>query len=91
VQVSPYQFFDGRCNEAIAFYSFDETVTLFLYRLGHQVAARVGGVLLDQAVVDLVRITPEDEQTAWAHGYTPTPGRDLQPATSGNSLEGPPC
>jgi predicted nucleic acid-binding protein len=45
---------------------FDETVTLCLYRLGYQVAARVGEVLLDQAVVDLVRITPEDEQRAWA-------------------------
>ena len=38
---------------------FDETVTLCLYRLGYQVAARVGEVLLDQAVVDLVRITPK--------------------------------
>jgi hypothetical protein len=45
---------------------FDETVTLCLYRLGYQVAARVGEVLLDQTVVDLVRITPEDEQKAWA-------------------------
>jgi predicted nucleic acid-binding protein len=45
---------------------FDETVTLCLYRLGYQVAARVGEVLLDPAVVDLVRITPEDEQRAWA-------------------------
>jgi uncharacterized protein len=45
---------------------FDETVTLCLYRLGYQVAARVGEVLLDQTVVDLVRITPEDEQRAWA-------------------------
>ena len=45
---------------------FDETVTLCLYRLGHQVAATVGEVLLDQMVVDLVRITPEDEQRAWA-------------------------
>jgi predicted nucleic acid-binding protein len=45
---------------------FDETVTLCLYRLGYQVAARVGEVLLDLAVVDLVRITPEDEQRAWA-------------------------
>jgi predicted nucleic acid-binding protein len=45
---------------------FDETVTLCLYRLGYQVAARVGEVLLDQAVVDLVRIAPKDEQRAWA-------------------------
>jgi predicted nucleic acid-binding protein len=45
---------------------FDETVTLCLYHLGYQVAARVGEVLLDQTVVDLVRITAEDEQRAWA-------------------------
>ena len=45
---------------------FDETVTLCLYRLGYQVAATVGEVLLDLTVVHLIRITPEDEQSAWA-------------------------
>ena len=45
---------------------FDETVTLCLYRLGYQVAATVGTVLLDPAVVAVVRIMPEDEQQAWA-------------------------
>ena len=45
---------------------FDETVTLCLYRLGHQVAATVGVVLLDPTVVDLLRLTPDDEQRAWA-------------------------
>ena len=44
---------------------FDETVTLCLYRLGHQVAATVGKVLLDPTVVDLIRLTPDDEQRAW--------------------------
>jgi len=46
-------------------YIFDETVTLCLYRLGHSVAQKVGGVLLDSARVDLLRITPEDENAAW--------------------------
>jgi predicted nucleic acid-binding protein len=45
---------------------FDETVTLCLYRLRHQVAATVGTVLLDSTVVDLLRLTPDDEQRAWA-------------------------
>ena len=45
---------------------FDETVTLCLYRLGHQVAATVGAVLLDPTVVDLLRLTLDDEQRAWA-------------------------
>jgi predicted nucleic acid-binding protein len=44
---------------------FDETVTLCLYRLGHSVAEKVGRVLLDSARVDLLRITPEDENAAW--------------------------
>lgn len=44
---------------------FDETVTLCLYRLGHAVAEKVGYVLLDSARVDLLRITPEDENAAW--------------------------
>jgi uncharacterized protein len=55
----------GHFWHASSNFIFDETVILCLYRL-YQVAARVGEVLLDQAVVDLVRITPEDEQRAWA-------------------------
>ena len=45
---------------------FDETVTLCRRRLGHSVAGKVGSVLLDSARVDLLRITPEDENAAWA-------------------------
>jgi predicted nucleic acid-binding protein len=44
---------------------FDETVTLCLYRLGHQVAERVGRTLLDPRIVDAVRINPDDERAAW--------------------------
>ncbi|MDE2149387.1 MAG: type II toxin-antitoxin system VapC family toxin [Gammaproteobacteria bacterium] len=44
---------------------FDETASLCLYRLGHAAATKVGSALLDPANVDLIRITPADEQAAW--------------------------
>jgi len=44
---------------------FDETVTLCLYRLGHDAAGRVGQVLRDGDRVDIVRVAPEDEAGAW--------------------------
>ena len=44
---------------------FDETVTLCRYRLDHRVAVEVGNTLLDAKVVDLVRVTPDDERAAW--------------------------
>ena len=44
---------------------FDETISLCAYRLGHAAAAKVGPVLLDTGTVDLIRVTPEDEQAAW--------------------------
>ena len=47
-------------------YIFDETVTLCLARLGHPVASQVGANLLDADTVDLIRITPRDEGTAWS-------------------------
>jgi len=43
----------------------DETVSLCRYRLGHEAATRVGQALLDPDTVDLLRITPADEQAAW--------------------------
>ena len=43
----------------------DETATLCLYRLGHAVAEKVGRVLLDSEHVDLLRVTPDDENAAW--------------------------
>jgi len=58
------QTFQGRL--VTSNFVFDETVTLCLYRLGHQVATAVGEVLLDATVVALLRVTPEDEQSAWA-------------------------
>ena len=55
--------FDGRL--VTSNFVFDETLSLCLYRLGHAVAKRVGAVLLDPDSVDLIRVTPEDEQMAW--------------------------
>lgn len=58
-----FKSFDGRL--ATSNFVFDETVSLCLYRLGHSVAQTVGSVLLASDVVDLIRVTPEDEQAAW--------------------------
>jgi len=44
---------------------FDETITLCVYRLGHRVATSVGAVLLDPEEVELVRLTANDERSAW--------------------------
>ncbi len=43
----------------------DETVTLCAAKLGHDVAARVGALMLDTDEVDLVRLTAADELKAW--------------------------
>lgn len=44
---------------------FDETITFCLYRLGHSIAVRVGQTLLDATVIDLVRLTLDDQRLAW--------------------------
>jgi uncharacterized protein len=44
---------------------FDEVVTLSRSRLDHAAAATLGGHLLTQRNVDIVRVTAEDEQVAW--------------------------
>ena len=46
-------------------YVFGEIITLTLVRMGHQRAVKVGSVLLDPKVVELVRVGPVDEQSAW--------------------------
>ena len=43
----------------------DETITICAGKLGHRVAASVGGLLLDTDEVDLVRLTAADELAAW--------------------------
>lgn len=55
--------FQGRLTTSN--FIFDETVSLCRYRLGYPAAERVGSVLLDANSVDLIRLTPEDEQAAW--------------------------
>ena len=60
---SLFQTFQGRL--VTSNFIFDETVTLCLYRLGYRVAVMVAEVLLNPTVVDLLRLTPEDEHRAW--------------------------
>ena len=71
------QSFQGRL--VTSNFVFDETVTLSCLRLGHAVATRVGEVLLDPTLVDLIGVTPGDEAVAWslflhrsAQGYSYT-------------------
>lgn len=45
---------------------FDETVTLCRYRLGHAAAVKVGHALRESPGVDLLRLSAEDERTAWS-------------------------
>ena len=56
--------FQGRLTTSN--FVFDETVSLCRYRLGYGAAERVGSVLLDPDTVDLIRVTPDDEQAAWS-------------------------
>ena len=45
---------------------FNETITLIRMRGGHAAACRMGEVLREAGVVDLVRVTAEDEDDAWS-------------------------
>ena len=45
---------------------FDETLTLVRSRLGWRVARQLGERLRDERVTGLVRVSPEDEEAAWA-------------------------
>ena len=47
-------------------YVFDESVTLARYRLGWEVAHRLGEQLRDRRLTRLERITPADEEAAWS-------------------------
>ena len=44
---------------------FDETLTLARYRLGWQVAHRLGERLRDLRLTRLERVSPKDEEAAW--------------------------
>lgn len=45
---------------------FDEAVTLARYRLGWDVARKLGSRLQEQRVARLERVTPKDEAAAWS-------------------------
>ncbi len=45
---------------------FDEAVTLARYRLGWDVADKLGNALREQRVARLERVTPQDEAAAWS-------------------------
>ena len=56
--------FEGRL--VTSNFVFDEVIALCVARrMGHAAASRLGNVLLAPRVVDLVRVTPEDERAAW--------------------------
>lgn len=57
------QPFEGRL--VTSNFVFDETATLAQLRLGHSVAVRLGNGLLDPKLVHLVRLTTDDERSAW--------------------------
>ncbi|MGQ0632979.1 MAG: type II toxin-antitoxin system VapC family toxin [Planctomycetaceae bacterium] len=64
-RVSEYlDTFEGRL--VTSNFVFDETVTFCGSRLGHSRAAQAGEMLRDPEVVDLVRVDPYDESSAWA-------------------------
>ena len=44
---------------------FDEVITLCLHRLGHDIAVKVGEQLRRGKTIDLVRVSAQDEGSAW--------------------------
>jgi len=44
---------------------FSETVTLILYRIGHEAAQTFGQKLKESSFVRLVTVSPADEEKAW--------------------------
>lgn len=44
---------------------FDEVVTLVRARLGHSAAVKIGRTIRSSSDVELVRVLPGDEDTAW--------------------------
>ena len=59
-----FEAFDGRLLTSN--YVLDETVTLCLYRLGHRAAVTVGNTIRNSTSIDLVGVTPDDENNAWS-------------------------
>ena len=62
--VAVLEAFNGRL--VTSNYVVDESVTVCRFRLGHASAARLGERLMTGTGVDQVRVTPDDERSAWA-------------------------
>ena len=58
-------FFDTRPRLITSNYVIDETITLTLYRLGHQAALKVGEKLWSGVLARIVRVSESDERAAW--------------------------
>jgi predicted nucleic acid-binding protein len=57
---------DARKSLVTSNFVFDELITLCRYRLGHSLATKAGRILLESGAAEIIRITPADEQEAWA-------------------------
>jgi predicted nucleic acid-binding protein len=62
--VDAFQAYRGRLITSN--FVFDEAVTLARYRLGWEVARKLGSQLRDQHIARLERVTPKDEAAAWS-------------------------
>lgn len=59
-------FFEWEGRLVTSNFIFDELVTLCQMRLGHAAAMKVGEALRDEASVELVRLSSDDEDEAWS-------------------------
>lgn len=59
-------FREHRCRLVTTNYILDETLTLIRYRLGWDIAHRFGEELRSGVLAWLERISPRDEEAAWA-------------------------
>lgn len=62
--VQAFQAYRGRLITSN--FVFDEAVTLARYRLGWDVAQKLGSQLRAQRIARLERVTPKDEAAAWS-------------------------
>ena len=62
--VQAFQAYRGRL--VTSNFVFDEAVTLARYRLGWDVARKLGSQLREQRIARLERVTPKDEAAAWS-------------------------
>lgn len=62
--VQAFQDYRGRLITSN--FVFDEAVTLARYRLGWDVARKLGSQLREQRIARMERVTPKDEAAAWS-------------------------